>query len=173
VNDSGLDWNHALPEVDSFVRQQEVNHVLLEEWGPVAHSRVNECKRLVFASYQLTYYPSLIADTNDRHSVPKIAAQPVPDDGRTGGFWMHHARDRQIHAMGAAIVERVHRAMREESAGSGTKQVFFRHPAAPQQRMPWHGLVGRCGFCFARTRPLAQGKRTRTGFWPGSRGGTY
>ena len=36
----------------------------------------------------------------------------------------------QIHAMGAAIVERVRDVMREESAGSGTKQVFFRHPAA-------------------------------------------
>ena len=77
---------------------------------------------------------------------------------------MHHARHRQIDAMGAAIVERVRDAMREESAGSRTKQVFFRHPAARQQGMPWHGLVGRCGFCFARTRPLAQGKRTRTGF---------
>ena len=33
---------------------------------------------------------------------------------------MHHARHRQIHAMGAAIVERVRDAMREESAGSGT-----------------------------------------------------
>jgi hypothetical protein len=43
---------------------------------------------------------------------------------------MHHARHRQIHAMGAAIVERVRDAMREESAGSGTKQVFFHHPAA-------------------------------------------
>jgi hypothetical protein len=39
---------------------------------------------------------------------------------------MHHARHRQIHAVGAAIVERVRDAMREESAGSGTKQVFFR-----------------------------------------------
>ena len=43
---------------------------------------------------------------------------------------MHHAGHRQIHAVGAAIVERVSDAMREESAGSGTKQVFFRHPAA-------------------------------------------
>jgi|SRR5579864_805047 len=74
--------------------------------------------------------------------------------------------------MGAAIVERLRDAMREERAGSGTKQVFFRHPAARQQRMPWHGLVGRCRFCFARTRPLAQGERARTGFWPGSRGRT-
>ena len=53
---------------------------------------------------------------------------------------MHHARHRQIDAVGAAIVERVRDAMREESAGSGTKQVFFRHPAARQQGMPWHGL---------------------------------
>src|SRR5579871_3871478 len=72
----------------------------------------------------------------------------------------------------AAIVERVLVAMREESAGSGSKQVLFRHPAARQQGVPWHGLVGRCGFCFPRTRPLAQGKRARTGFWAGSRGRT-
>ena len=45
---------------------------------------------------------------------------------------MHHARHRQIHAMGAAIMERVHDAMREESAGSRTEHVFFRHPAARQ-----------------------------------------
>ena len=90
----------------------------------------------------------------------------------TGGFWMHHARHRQIHAMGAAIVERVRDAMREESAGSRSEQIFFRHPAARQQGMPWHGLVGRRGFCFARTRPLDQGKRARAGFWPGSRGRT-
>ena len=38
---------------------------------------------------------------------------------------MHHARHRQIHAMGAAIVERVRDAMREESAGSGAEQVSF------------------------------------------------
>lgn len=46
---------------------------------------------------------------------------------------MHHPRHRQIHAMGAAIVERVRDAMREESAGSGTEQIFFRHPEARQQ----------------------------------------
>jgi hypothetical protein len=33
VNDSNLDWNHALPEVESFVRQRGLNHVLLDEWG--------------------------------------------------------------------------------------------------------------------------------------------
>jgi RimJ/RimL family protein N-acetyltransferase len=43
---------------------------------------------------------------------------------------MHHARHRQIYAIGAAIVERVRGAMREESSGSRTEQVFFRHPAA-------------------------------------------
>jgi len=85
---------------------------------------------------------------------------------------MHHARHRQIHAMGTAIVERVRDTMREESAVSRTEQIFFRHPAARQQGMPWHGLVGGRGFCFARTRPLAQGKRARAGFWPGSRGRT-
>jgi len=82
------------------------------------------------------------------------------------GFWMHHARHRQIHAVGAAIVERVRDAMREETAGTTTEQVFFRHSAARQQGMPWYGLVGRRGFCFARTRTLAQEKRTRAGFWP-------
>jgi hypothetical protein len=85
---------------------------------------------------------------------------------------MHHARHRQIHAVGAAIMERVRDAMREESAGSGTEHVFFRHPATRQQGMPWHGLVGRRGFCFAPTRPLAQGNCPRAGFWPGSRGRT-
>lgn len=54
---------------------------------------------------------------------------------------MHHARHRQIHAMGTALVGRVRGPMREESAGSGTEPVFFRHPAARQQRVPWHGLV--------------------------------
>ena len=33
---------------------------------------------------------------------------------------MHHGRHSQIHAMGAAIVEQVRDAMREEGAGSGT-----------------------------------------------------
>jgi len=42
---------------------------------------------------------------------------------------MHHSRHRQIHAVGAAIVERVRGAMREESAGSRSEQFFFRHPA--------------------------------------------
>ena len=68
---------------------------------------------------------------------------------------MHHARHHEIHAMGAAIVERVRDAVREKSAGSRTKQILFRHPAARQQGMPWHGLVRRRGFCFARARPLA------------------
>ena len=38
---------------------------------------------------------------------------------------MHHARHRQIHAMGAALVERVRGAMREEGAGSRTEQISF------------------------------------------------
>ena len=59
---------------------------------------------------------------------------------------MHHARHRQIHAVGAAIVERVRDVMREETAGIITEQVFFRHSAARQQGMPWYGLVGRRGF---------------------------
>jgi len=33
VNDSNLDWNQALPEVESFVRQRGLSQVLLDEWG--------------------------------------------------------------------------------------------------------------------------------------------
>jgi hypothetical protein len=33
VNDSNLDWNHALPEVESFVLQRQLKHVLLDEYG--------------------------------------------------------------------------------------------------------------------------------------------
>jgi hypothetical protein len=33
VNDSNLDWNHALPEVESFVRQRGLKQVLLDEYG--------------------------------------------------------------------------------------------------------------------------------------------
>jgi hypothetical protein len=33
VNDSNLDWNHALPEVESFVKQQQLKLVLLDEYG--------------------------------------------------------------------------------------------------------------------------------------------
>src|SRR5208337_3322225 len=33
VNDSNLDWNHALPEVESFVRQHGLQQVLLDEYG--------------------------------------------------------------------------------------------------------------------------------------------
>ena len=33
VNDSNLDWNHALPEVESFVQQRGLNQVLLDEYG--------------------------------------------------------------------------------------------------------------------------------------------
>src|SRR2546430_9190641 len=29
------------------------------------------------------------------------------------------------------------------------------------REMPWHGVIGRRGFCFARTRPLADRKSTR------------
>ncbi len=32
-NDSNLDWNHALPQVESFVRQRGLKHVLLDEYG--------------------------------------------------------------------------------------------------------------------------------------------
>jgi hypothetical protein len=40
VNDSNLDWNHALPEVETFVQQHGLKHVLLDEYGlsePVAY----------------------------------------------------------------------------------------------------------------------------------------
>src|SRR6266852_5059841 len=33
VNDSNLDWNQALPEVESFVRQHGLNQILLDEYG--------------------------------------------------------------------------------------------------------------------------------------------
>src|SRR5271157_178015 len=33
VNDSNLDWNHALPEVESFVHQSGLKQVLLDEYG--------------------------------------------------------------------------------------------------------------------------------------------
>jgi len=40
VNDSNLDWNQSLPEVESFLRQRGVRHVLLDDYGflePVAY----------------------------------------------------------------------------------------------------------------------------------------
>lgn len=33
VNDSNLDWNHALPEVENFVGQRHLQQILLEEYG--------------------------------------------------------------------------------------------------------------------------------------------
>jgi hypothetical protein len=33
VNDSNIDWNHALPQVETFVRQHGLNQVLLDEYG--------------------------------------------------------------------------------------------------------------------------------------------
>lgn len=33
VNDSNLDWNQSLPEVEAFVRQRGLKRVLLDEWG--------------------------------------------------------------------------------------------------------------------------------------------
>ena len=33
VNDSNLDWNHALPEVEKFVHQRGLNSVLLDDYG--------------------------------------------------------------------------------------------------------------------------------------------
>jgi hypothetical protein len=35
VNDSNLDWNQALPEVENFVRQRGLKQVLLDEYGVV------------------------------------------------------------------------------------------------------------------------------------------
>jgi hypothetical protein len=33
VNDSNLDWNHALPEVGQWVRRRGLQHVLIDEYG--------------------------------------------------------------------------------------------------------------------------------------------
>ena len=33
VNDSNIDWNQALPQVESFVQQHGLSHVLLDEYG--------------------------------------------------------------------------------------------------------------------------------------------
>ena len=33
MNDSNLDWNQALPEVESFVRERGLNRILLDEYG--------------------------------------------------------------------------------------------------------------------------------------------
>ena len=33
VNDSNIDWNHALPEVEKFVHQRGLNTILLDEYG--------------------------------------------------------------------------------------------------------------------------------------------
>lgn len=33
INDSNLDWNHALPDVERFVQQRGLQHVLLDEYG--------------------------------------------------------------------------------------------------------------------------------------------
>jgi hypothetical protein len=33
VNDSNLDWNQSLPEVENFVRQRGLNQILLDEYG--------------------------------------------------------------------------------------------------------------------------------------------
>jgi hypothetical protein len=51
VNDSNLDWNHALPEVETFVRQRGLKQVLLDEYGfaePAAYvpqARLWDCQR--------------------------------------------------------------------------------------------------------------------------------
>ena len=33
VNDSNIDWNHALPQVETFVQQRRLNQILLDEYG--------------------------------------------------------------------------------------------------------------------------------------------
>ena len=33
VNDSNIDWNHALPQVETFVQQHSLNHILLDEYA--------------------------------------------------------------------------------------------------------------------------------------------
>jgi hypothetical protein len=60
VNDSNLDWNQALPDVESFVRQRAAKQVLLEEYGFVDPA---------------AYLPE---------AVPWDCQQPAPQDG---GQW--------------------------------------------------------------------------------------
>jgi RimJ/RimL family protein N-acetyltransferase len=57
---------------------------------------------------------------------------------------VHHALDYQIHAVGASVVERIHRTMRRTTAGSGAKYIFLCHQTARQQGMPWHGRSEAC-----------------------------
>jgi hypothetical protein len=51
VNDSNLDWNQALPQVESFVRQRGLKQVLLDEYGfaeptvYVPQARLWECQQ--------------------------------------------------------------------------------------------------------------------------------
>jgi hypothetical protein len=51
VNDSNLDWNHALPEVETFVGRQGLKHVLLDEYGfsdphpYVSQAQLWDCQR--------------------------------------------------------------------------------------------------------------------------------
>jgi hypothetical protein len=33
VNDSNLDWNQALPEVENFVQRRGLQHVFVDEYG--------------------------------------------------------------------------------------------------------------------------------------------
>ena len=68
---------------------------------------------------------------------------------------MHHAGHCKVHALGAAIMERIRDAMREASAGTRAEPVFLRRPEARQRGVSWHGFVGKCGFGLARDRPLA------------------
>jgi len=35
VNDSNLDWNQSLPEVEQFIQQRGIQHVLLDEYGVI------------------------------------------------------------------------------------------------------------------------------------------
>ena len=33
MNDSNIDWNHALPQVETFVQRHRMNQILLDEYG--------------------------------------------------------------------------------------------------------------------------------------------
>ncbi len=39
VNDSNLDWNHDLPEIETFVRQRGLKQILLDQYGFVEPER--------------------------------------------------------------------------------------------------------------------------------------
>jgi hypothetical protein len=107
VNDSNLDWNHALPEVESFVHQRGLKQVLLDEYGftePAAYvpeALLWDCQKpspldggqwtVVSANYMLdsgnciwlTKYPHQVLAGGSMYAVqlPEI----IPVAGQAGG----------------------------------------------------------------------------------------